>query len=210
MKIDYVRFLVASVLAVVTLAILLHGGAIVTICYVLIFIIPALMEWRSMTWKCQTTYKTGIFAILAALVWFIVQVTYLHHGGIVKISYVMGIASITDSAGYIFGKTLGVRKIFPYISPNKTLAGVVGGTVSGSTFAAIFGWWKLGQSMWDAIIIGFMLSVVAQIGDLTMSYIKRQAMVKDTGSIIPGHGGVLDRIDSLIAVILACFIIGIV
>lgn len=105
-----------------------------------------------------------------------------------------------DIGAYIFGKFFGKRKCVPHISPNKTWAGVWGGAAAAVFMGHIFAYTYLAET-YDALNvtqIAVVIAFAAMLGDLLISYAKRQAGVKDTGTIIPGHGGVLDRIDSLI------------
>lgn len=108
------------------------------------------------------------------------------------------IAFGTDTFAYIVGNLLGKRKLCPMVSPNKTIEGSIGG-ILGSVllvliYSAIF---KL-DNLWIIVIISFIGSIASQLGDLTASMIKRQVGIKDYGFIMPGHGGVLDRFDSII------------
>lgn len=105
----------------------------------------------------------------------------------------------SDTGAYFIGKAFGEKKLCPNISPNKTCVGAVGGVLSSLAMAVIANR-LLGTSfaLIDILWLGFMLSVVGQVGDLAESMLKRSAGVKDSGSLIPGHGGFLDRIDSLI------------
>ena len=105
----------------------------------------------------------------------------------------------TDTGAYAFGRMVGGPRLAPRISPNKTWAGLLGGVCSAAAIGGLFPFF-LGFSAWTvALWFAMGLACVAQGGDLLESYLKRRFGVKDSGWIIPGHGGVLDRMDGLIA-----------
>ncbi|WP_371926698.1 phosphatidate cytidylyltransferase [Desulfuromonas sp. KJ2020] len=104
-----------------------------------------------------------------------------------------------DSAAYFIGSALGRRKLYPAISPNKSVEGALGGvagTFVGAGLAKIFFFQELSWS--DVVLLGGVLGVLGQLGDLFESMLKRSFNVKDSGTLIPGHGGILDRLDSLL------------
>lgn len=103
-----------------------------------------------------------------------------------------------DTGAYLIGSTLGKKKLIPEISPKKTVEGFYGGFILAFIFALIYGLWVLKLSLLKALISGLVVGIAGQIGDLSFSVLKRKFKIKDFGSILPGHGGVLDRIDSLI------------
>jgi len=103
----------------------------------------------------------------------------------------------TDTFAYFVGTSLGKRKLAPVISPNKSVEGAVGG-VAGSVLAAlIVGLAGQQLAFWDCVVLGVLVGISGQLGDLVESAFKRMAGVKDSGKLIPGHGGILDRFDSL-------------
>lgn len=104
----------------------------------------------------------------------------------------------TDIGGFYAGKAFGKRRLAPQISPGKTIAGAVGGIVLALITAFIINLFFLPLPLGEILTMGLVISVLAQLGDLSESLIKRAMRVKDSGGIIPGHGGVLDRIDSLL------------
>jgi phosphatidate cytidylyltransferase len=106
-----------------------------------------------------------------------------------------------DSAAFIFGTKFGDTKIFPRVSPNKSWAGSIAGLIASLSVFQLFyyqGWLGDYFSMKDAIVFGIITGVFGQIGDFAESLLKRDADVKDSGTLLQGHGGVLDRFDSLI------------
>lgn len=105
----------------------------------------------------------------------------------------------TDTAAYAAGRTIGGPKLAPTVSPNKTWAGLIGAMVGAAAAGAGFGLAFGASAIWTAALLGAVLAVVAQTGDLLESAVKRRHGVKDSGSLIPGHGGILDRIDGVIA-----------
>ncbi|MGM0873699.1 MAG: phosphatidate cytidylyltransferase [Bacillota bacterium] len=123
-------------------------------------------------------------------------------GGLDLVFYALILIWVTDSGAYFVGRAMGKNKLWPEISPNKTIEGAVGGVL----FAVIFSWiYHYFTGVLDNyIIVTFMtifLSVFGQIGDLVESALKRHYQVKDSGTILPGHGGILDRFDSLLFVL---------
>lgn len=122
-----------------------------------------------------------------------------------KILYLLCISIITDSFALFFGKSIGKHKLAPSISPNKTIEGFIGGSFMGTVVATTFYRIAIGNTI-DIILVillTFLLSVIGQLGDLTKSSIKRTLEIKDFSNLIPGHGGVLDRLDSLIFISLS-------
>ena len=122
------------------------------------------------------------------------------------------ISVATDAFAFFAGKVLGRNKIFPIISPNKTLEGTIGGVVSSVVINSLMITLIFQNSLktLDEIMLSLMVficAVAAVFGDLLISSIKRQANLKDTGSLIPGHGGLLDRIDSHILCIPVFFVL---
>lgn len=107
----------------------------------------------------------------------------------------------TDIFAYFAGRAIGGPKLAPKISPNKTWAGLVGGMAGAGLCAWAFAAWF--EMDWFFLWMGAPLGLVAQAGDLYESWEKRRAGIKDSGSLLPGHGGVLDRLDGLLAVALA-------
>ena len=120
---------------------------------------------------------------------------------------VLGLVIAVDIGAYFAGRAIGGRKIAPSISPSKTWAGLGGGLLAAAVAWFIF--WVLGASddiplsgaIGMAAMIGLVVAVVAQAGDFFESWMKRRAGVKDSGNLIPGHGGLFDRVDGLIAVL---------
>jgi phosphatidate cytidylyltransferase len=102
-----------------------------------------------------------------------------------------------DTGAYLVGRTFGRRKFLTHISASKTWAGLVGG-VAAATVVVTAAWWAAGQPVMLGIPLGIALALAAQAGDLAESMLKRAAGVKDSSNLIPGHGGVLDRIDSFL------------
>lgn len=123
--------------------------------------------------------------------------------GLDVLIYALLIVWITDSGAYFFGKQFGKHKLAPSISPNKTWEGSVGGTLLATVICVIYVCFFPipGYSLFTMIIITLILSIFGQIGDLVESSIKRFYGVKDSGKILPGHGGILDRFDSLLFVL---------
>jgi phosphatidate cytidylyltransferase len=111
----------------------------------------------------------------------------------------IGACWVTDAAAYLVGRKIGKHKLAPKISPGKTVEGSVAGLLGAVLFVGALGWW-VGLPVWSAALLGVTLGVVGQLGDLFESWLKRRAGVKDSGALLPGHGGVLDRFDSLLFV----------
>ena len=113
--------------------------------------------------------------------------------------YIISICFFTDIGGYVFGKTFGGKKLSK-ISPNKTIIGTIGSFIFSVIPLFIIlntDYLNLEFNM-NNIVFTLLISLVSQLGDLFVSYLKRKAKVKDTGNILPGHGGVLDRVDGII------------
>jgi phosphatidate cytidylyltransferase len=110
--------------------------------------------------------------------------------------FLVVIVQLSDVLQYVWGKLLGKHKIAPVISPSKTWEGFIGGVLSATLIGTSL-WWATPFTVWQTMGMAFVITVMGFLGGLTMSAIKRDAGVKDWGSSIQGHGGVLDRIDSI-------------
>ena len=111
--------------------------------------------------------------------------------------YLLFLTQFNDVAQYVWGKTLGRRKVAPNISPNKTWGGLIGGVLTTVALGAALATWLTPLSSLQGLLAGALIGVAGFFGDLTMSAVKRDLQIKDTSNLIPGHGGILDRLDSL-------------
>ncbi len=159
------------------------------------------------------TFAT-LFYIIASFVG-IVVLRYMDYGNIIYLMVFL-VAWVSDGAAYFVGTFLGRHKLAPHISPKKTVEGSIGGVVFATIACIVFGVIvsymhpELKPNYITLAIIGAILSVIAQLGDLWASLIKREYGVKDYSNILPGHGGIFDRFDSVLAIcvpmMIACFV----
>lgn len=127
--------------------------------------------------------------------------------GLAAVLLVLLVVWLSDTGGYVAGRSIGGPKLAPRISPNKTWAGAAGGFAGALLVAALFA--ATGQgSLIPLLAVAAVLSVASQCGDLFESAVKRRFGVKDSGRLIPGHGGLLDRLDGFVAAVMLAAIIG--
>jgi phosphatidate cytidylyltransferase len=127
--------------------------------------------------------------------------------GFVALMFVLLIVWVTDIGGYFAGRGLGGPKLWSRVSPKKTWAGAIGGFVASLVVAGGFAAFDLGRTG-PLLMLGGVLSVVSQLGDLFESAVKRRFGVKDSSHIIPGHGGLLDRLDGFVAAVIVAALFG--
>ncbi len=171
--------------------------------FILILLILSLYEWHKMSFRKKYYFIGVFFLIFSFYTTFSIRNANIENGLFVFILILL-ISISSDLGGYIFGKTFGGYKLTK-ISPNKTYSGVIGGyTIS---LISILFFTNLDifshdnhnfLNKYNIIFFTLIFSSVSQIGDIIVSYFKRLSNLKDTGKLIPGHGGVLDRIDGMI------------
>ncbi len=140
-----------------------------------------------------------LFGILyvAGLGGYYILIRNLEGGGSL-IFFLLLITWLGDTAAYYWGKNYGKKPLAPIISPNKTVEGAVAGLV-GSLAAGVVGYWFLGNmAMVHCLLLALICGTIGQFGDLAESLLKRHAGIKNSGNLLPGHGGILDRIDGLL------------
>lgn len=158
-------------------------------------------EWTDLTKTAPTSDKTkwrliGFFFILLPV--FSVLKLYDIDSNIVL--WMFAVIFATDIFAYFAGKNFGGPKLMPKVSPNKTWAGLAGGVVASMVIGFLSSFMFPSGGWLFFVIVSALLSVVEQLSDLTESKVKRTFGVKDSGSLIPGHGGILDRLDGMILV----------
>jgi phosphatidate cytidylyltransferase len=148
------------------------------------------------TAKIQWALMVCVFCVSHAPALLGMPIRGWHHGGSSLLLYLVLIVQLSDVMQYVWGKTLGKHKIAPVVSPNKTWEGFLGGVASATLIGTLL-WWATPFNPWQAAVMSLLCTLMGFAGGLTMSAIKRDRGVKDFGTLIEGHGGVLDRIDSL-------------
>jgi phosphatidate cytidylyltransferase len=118
--------------------------------------------------------------------------------GALLVVFLVALTELNDIAQYLWGKSLGKIKVTPKVSPNKTLAGLLGGVFTTKLLAVILGPVLTPMNRYYSFAAGLVIGLSGFCGDVVMSAIKRDFGVKDSGKLLPGHGGILDRLDSLI------------
>ncbi len=153
-------------------------------------------------WSAGGVYYAGLPAI--ALIW--IRGDQQH--GLHAIFFIFAIVWTADTAAYVFGRLIGGPKLAPRISPKKTWSGFLGGAFAAAFAGALFGLWIGETNIFKLALLSLALACVAQLGDLGELALKRVFGTKDSSGLIPGHGGVLDRIDGLIFVAFAAALLG--
>ena len=196
------RTAVGIILILIALASALFGGTVFAILVALIATIMYL-EWSRMLGRWGVAWRVyGFFYCLlpaVALLWIRERAEYQGIGqGFDLLIWVFLVVWSTDIGAYFAGRSIGGPKLAPAISPNKTIAGLIGGVIAAAVMAGAWVYYvRLPASLlWLAVP----LAVAAQMGDLFESGLKRRAGVKDSGTWLPGHGGLLDRLDGLVPV----------
>jgi len=118
-------------------------------------------------------------------------------GGIGLVLYLVCLTELNDVAQYVWGKIFGRRKVVPKVSPNKSWAGLIGGVGTTVLLAYLLAPFLTPFSKYGSIFAGLIIGIGGFLGDITVSAVKRDIGIKDTGRLLPGHGGILDRVDSL-------------
>lgn len=212
----WVRVLSACVMLAVALAALMIGGVVLD-AFIALVALAAFGELVRLVMLATPSWPLRLVAILAGAAYFGAAAAILVGAGKVLLVLVVGIAAFTDTGAFFAGRAIGGPKIAPKISPSKTWAGLAGGMVASAAW--VFAWVALvdTDALWPrldvglnlsmpnvtgGIVLGALLAVVAQAGDFLESWLKRRAGVKDSSRLIPGHGGVFDRIDGLVPVVL--------
>jgi phosphatidate cytidylyltransferase len=198
-----VRAVSSGVLLLLVLADLWLGGFY----FYLLVILAALQmqrEWDRLNQGFGALWRVVGLAYIslpcASLIWLRgVSLPDAPQAGSVMLMYVLCIVWATDIGAYFTGRTVGGPKLAPTISPGKTWAGLGGGIAAAAVVGGIgYIFSPFPTKIYWAILLGALLAVVAQAGDLFESWLKRRAGVKDSGTLIPGHGGLLDRADGMI------------
>lgn len=127
--------------------------------------------------------------------------------GLWAILFLFAVVWATDICAYFVGRAIGGPKLAPAISPGKTWSGAIGGTAGGVAAGMAVAWFG-GFAGFATVLVCLVLSVVGQVGDLFESSVKRRHGAKDSSNLIPGHGGVMDRVDALVAAAFAFYVIG--
>jgi len=191
--------------SIVLLAIILNCLFINNYSWLLLLSIISFICWFEFINLTKKIWKKRTLMILPIILSFLVLCLFIYAAykfrveeGAISILFILGICIFSDIGGYIIGKSIGGTKLTK-ISPNKTVSGSVG--------SFLFSLFPLGILVildreanlpGEGIFVCLLLSLACQLGDLIISYFKRLAKVKDTGKILPGHGGMLDRIDGII------------
>lgn len=198
------RVIAGLALAAVFLFATISGG----VWFSLLILIGGLLmmrEWDVLTEHMPKGWKSIGLAYVALPCASLIWLRSLHtvdspNMGLPLVLYLAFVVWATDIGGFFVGKKIGGPKLAPTISPNKTWAGAAGGFAAAGiagSLAATFTPYP--ETYGGALVLAFVLSFIAQIGDLFESWLKRRAGVKDSGELIPGHGGVLDRVDGFVA-----------
>jgi phosphatidate cytidylyltransferase len=202
-------------LGLAALAIVIGGVALDA--FIALVALAAFAEFVRLVLLATDRWPLRLFAILAGAAYFGVAAAVLIGAGKFLLIMVIGITVFTDTGAYIAGRAIGGPRIAPSISPSKTWAGLAGGMLAAAAW--VFVWilaidapllWPrfdigLNMSLENTLggaVLGALMAVVAQGGDFFESWLKRRAGVKDSSRLIPGHGGVFDRIDGLVPVVL--------
>lgn len=122
----------------------------------------------------------------------------LSYAGVSLLFFIVFTTQTNDICQYLWGKALGAHKVTPLVSPNKTWEGLIGGVLSSVAIACLIGPYLTPLRGWHVPAVGLLIGCAGFLGDIVMSAVKRDLGIKDYGTVLPGHGGVLDRVDSLI------------
>ncbi len=201
------RIISAVIIAPCFLAAIVFGGWVLAAWLILALII-SIYEWYGLSSKVFYYIPTMVFGVIYMALSYASFLAIREAYSINMLLMFLGMIWFSDIGAYIVGKTVGGPKLIEQISPNKTWSGFMGALF----FPAFFGFlWvvflEIDVTFQDtnlyiqliiALSLGIVMGSVGQAGDLLVSFLKRQAGVKDTGTLIPGHGGILDRIDSML------------
>ena len=205
------RILSSLILIPISIFFIIKGSVFFTFFLSILFLVTS-YEWLKMIKKKYLLKILGIFFLLFS---FYVAYKIREEESFKPFLFIVIICISTDIGGYIFGKIFKGPKLTK-ISPKKTYAGVIGSFLlsltAGLIFINYFGndLTILNTEVLPILLMILFISFISQVGDLIISYFKRKAKLKDTGKIIPGHGGLLDRIDGLIFVFPALIVLGLI
>ncbi len=191
---------IASALVLIPLALgAVYMGGWIFKAFVLLLFLGSSYEWFAMS----KTFKPRMVYLITGILYFALSLLLLselrdHEIGLMLTGCLLISVWASDTVAYIFGRTIGGPKLAPAISPNKTWAGLVGSVVGVFLVMPGFMHVSLSWGVLGMLGVALVLGVTGQLGDLIESYMKRKADMKDSGKLIPGHGGVLDRIDALL------------
>ena len=195
---NFIKRFVVSLLAFPLIYILLYQKLLFNLLILIVFLF-CLYEWNKIFKKKNPIFFLGLLILLVFL-FSLIRIYNIEDFNL-KFLWLILITWLTDIGGYIFGKLFGGPKLVK-ISPNKTWAGALGSLILCQLAFLIFFLDNSYKFNVAIIFIQIFLSIVGQIGDILMSYIKRKNNKKDTSNFIPGHGGFLDRVDGLIWIII--------
>lgn len=203
MKKEFEKRLLSSFIIIPVALFFVTKGSTFFTFFLSIFFLATSYEWFKMTKK----NLIRIFGILYLSLAFYSAFLLRNEAGLNFFIFIIIICIFTDIGGYIFGKTFKGPKLIK-ISPNKTYSGLIGSFILSVMAASIFSQYQKSFTLFEIfilnnnelsyIIIILFISAVSQIGDLIVSYFKRLAKIKNTGNLLPGHGGLLDRVDGII------------
>jgi phosphatidate cytidylyltransferase len=192
----------------------LLGGVVGGVLVAQLFSFPAALIWLG--WSLAVAALADLIAVRRrAMMWGVVGGAYIGAAGIgflflrsiephgfITALWVFMVVAAADVGGYFAGRLIGGPKLWPRISPKKTWAGAVGGIVLAVVLGGLFSWATSGTHLLGVCVVSAGAAVLSQVGDLAESAFKRHFGVKDSGRLLPGHGGALDRFDGLIAAVL--------
>ena len=198
------RIISGAALAATALLSLWIGGWLFDF-VVLVAAMLMIHEWNNLTGRDKASWRiAGLLYVAlpcASMIWLRdVGIEGDAHAGVRLVLYVLLVVWATDIGAFFTGKRIGGPKLAPRISPGKTWAGLAGGIVAAAIIGALstVAFTPYPPSFIAGMDLAIVLAVVAQVGDLFESWLKRRAGAKDSGSLIPGHGGLLDRVDGLV------------
>ncbi|MBP6017966.1 MAG: CDP-archaeol synthase [Burkholderiaceae bacterium] len=175
----------------------------------LMWVVPGtILVVQGQSQERKSPWLLSLFGILAVIaLWVSLVLLFLSYGAWFLVS-LMALIWFADTAAYFTGKALGKHKLAPRVSPGKTWEGAVGGVLAAAAWVLISSLWSgsFGDvllqrwSWWSVLLIAVFLAAISIVGDLFESLLKRRAQVKDSSNLLPGHGGVYDRIDALFPV----------
>ena len=191
--------------SIILIAIVLNCLFINNYSWLLLLSIVSLICWFEFINLVKRIWKTKTMIILPIILSFLFLCLFIYtayrfriEAGEREVLFVLGICIFSDIGGYVVGKNIGGIKLTK-ISPNKTVSGSIGSFLFSLFPLGILMLLGLDENFFERMIFScFLISLACQLGDLIISYFKRLAKVKDTGNILPGHGGMLDRIDGVI------------